>query len=316
MEPARFDSLTRSAANRRDLLTRLGLGGLAAALAANLGVRRASAQTVSCSLDLRASVRLGPSAGIPLMPSATQAGSVAGTLQLGIAGDGSLETAEFLLTDGTSLPVTGQAIGHQLAVRVALDDLRSLVLQGVAQQPLRICEGSIDGSLIGPTDGDLGDFHAMAISGGGESASSGIAAPAATSATTDSVATSTPTTIANPTPSPTAECLPLGNLELCGDRNCGPRDDGCGGIVDCGGCLPGEKCGSFQVCCTPLTAAEYCTPEQCGLWAEPCGDLVDCGGCDAGYECPAGACCGATGTGCFVGSECCSGSCSMLNGCN
>ena len=143
MDPVRFDSLTRSAANRREVVTKLGLSGMAAALAAGFGVRRASAATVACSLDLRAYVRLGPSAGVPLTAAATQAGSIDGTLQLAITDDGTLEGTAFILADGTSLPVVGQAIGHQLAVRVALDELRTLVLQGVAQQSLLTCQGPL-----------------------------------------------------------------------------------------------------------------------------------------------------------------------------
>lgn len=317
MEPARFDSLTRSAANRRDLLTRLGAGGLAAGLLAAFGFRRPLEAQGACSLDLRAFVRLGPSAGVPLVPTATQAGSIEGSLELTIVGDGSIENAVFVLGDGTSLPVTGQAIGYQLAVRVALDEQRTLVLQGVAEQPLSSCQGAIDGSLIGPTEGDLGDFHA-ALAGGDVGNSPGAASTEASSAGAAPAPVTAPETslpTPTPVPIPPSGCEPLGPADVCTLGSCGPYDDGCGGFVNCPTCLPTELCTDGK-CCTPQSAFEFCSPGQCGVWTEPCGTGVECGDCPIGFSCVSLNCCGNPGQGCSVGSDCCSGSCSMLNGCN
>lgn len=321
MDPARFDSLTRSAANRREVVSKFGVGGLAAALAAGLGVRRASAQTVACSLDLRASVRLGPSAGTPLIPAATQMGSIEGTLQLAIAGDGSLESAAFVLADGTSLPVAGQAIGHRLSVRIAMDADRTLVLQGVAQDPLRTCQGQIDGSLIVPAEGDLGDFHAEltgAVTGIPTEAAINSATTTLEGPTAPALAPTSAPDVPSPTPSPTAVCLPFGPAEVCVFGICGQHNDGCGGVIDCGNaaCAADAVCVRGS-CCVGSSAATVCGDDRmCGFWINECDLDVDCGGCEGGFTCVDRYCCGAPGIGCLVGGDCCSGSCSMLNGCN
>lgn len=265
------------------------------------------------SAGLRAARSLG---GIPLIPAATQAGNIEGTLQLTIGGDGSLENAAFMLVDGTSFPVTGQAIGQQLAIRVALDELRTVVLQGVAEQPLSICQGAVDGSLIGPAEGDLGDFHAIAagqaVSGAAESAASDTEV-FVTPAEASSLPAPSPTSPV-PAPSPTAECLPLGPAEVCVYPLCGMQSDGCGGFVDCG---HGECDEGFQVCfegeCCNFT--EPCFSGMCGQMIS-CGEIINCPECPDDKFCIENVCCSPPGAQCFVGGECCSGSCSMLNGCN
>lgn len=316
MDPARFDSLSRSAANRREVLARLGTGGLAAGLLAALGFRRPVTAQVACSVDIRAYVRLGPSAGIPLVPGATQAGSVEGSLEMTIAGDGLLENAVFILADGTSMPAVGQAIGHQLAVRVALDELRTLVFQGVSQQPLRVCQGPVDGSLIGPTEGDLGDWRGI-FSGSGTADTGSTTGSEATSSVLESTAVPlVPTLEPTVAPTPTSACIPFTKEQVCGPLKCGNVDDGCGGTLDCGDpCTAiGATC-VLNSCCTPFTEEEYCLG-RCGPIAGICGDTLYCGSCAEGSTCVAEHCCGSPGTACMVGGDCCSGSCSMLNGCN
>lgn len=324
MDAGQFDSLTRSAANRRQLLARLSAGGVGAALWAVLGPRRITAAQVTCSLELRATVRLGPSAGIPLVANATEAGALSGTLEMTISDDGALSDAAFLLVDGTSLPVVGQAVGHQLAARVALSDGTELVVQGVGEQPLQDCSGRVDGSLVGPGEGDLGDWHAI---GAGRAASDvGAAGPSLVSVTSaaaaPTVTTPEPTPISLvPTtgPTPTAVCLPLGPSEVCDPGSCGSRDDGCGGTVECGLCVSPSLCFN-GACCNPGYWETICNGNvRCGYWDDGCGSTVDCGSswCPSGFECSgnSGYCCGVAGQGCSVGSECCSGSCSPLNGC-
>jgi hypothetical protein len=80
------------------------------------------------------------------------------------------------------------------------------------------------------------------------------------------------------------------------EAQCGTVGDGCGGTVDCGGCVPPEFCGgggyskcggagpspdaSVIIICTPATCqAEGYT---CGVYGDGCGGVLECGPCDAG----------------------------------
>jgi hypothetical protein len=88
-----------------------------------------------------------------------------------------------------------------------------------------------------------------------------------------------------------ARCVPL----TCAAQNidCGPAGDGCGGVIDCGGCPGSSTCGGGGVrgkCgppgnCTP----ESCTQQhlECGPAGDGCGGLIDCGTCAIG-TCGAG----------------------------
>lgn len=83
MDDRAFDQLSRAMARglpRRQLLARLGAGGLGAALFGTIGNAPAraaapAAQAATCQLDLVANVRLGTSAGTPI------SGSVPGELR-------------------------------------------------------------------------------------------------------------------------------------------------------------------------------------------------------------------------------------------
>ncbi len=301
MDGDRFDLLARSAADRRQIVRWWGAGGFMAAVAAAFGVRRTAAEDIPCTLQVRAAVRLGPSAGALLSSGATEPGHLDGDLQVTIAADGALANAVFEIADGSRLPVSGSAVGHQIGLRIELDAERSLVLQGVGGHPVATCEGRFDGSLVGPGDGDLGDWHALAIS-----------APAAlVSETTPAGSEALP----SPTATQNPACVPRTKEQECVGDSCGTRSDDCGGTIDCGdNCAASGRVCAFGLCCRPLSAAEYCLG-RCGPIAGLCGDILECGGCGEGQMCVAEQCCGAPGAGCMVGSECCSGSCSMLNGC-
>jgi hypothetical protein len=66
--------------------------------------------------------------------------------------------------------------------------------------------------------------------------------------------------------------------------SCGTVGDGCGNMLDCGSCPPGETCGGGGpgVCgkmpCAPLTCASL--GFECGTWGDGCGGTLDCGTCD------------------------------------
>jgi len=93
---------------------------------------------------------------------------------------------------------------------------------------------------------------------------------------------------------PDGGCVPLTCAKLGYD--CGPAGDGCGGLLDCGGCDAGScggggkpsVCGTGTSSCKPATCATL--GYDCGPAGDGCGNLLQCGGCDAGV-------CGAAGPG-------------------
>lgn len=68
---------------------------------------------------------------------------------------------------------------------------------------------------------------------------------------------------------------------------CGPIPDGCGGLVQCGGCASGESCLEGGVCsdldCIPTTCEAQ--GAECGLKADGCGAVLNCGPCPEGQGC-------------------------------
>jgi hypothetical protein len=168
MDGPAFDEFSRALARgvpRRQVLARLGAGGLGAGLLAAIGVERTrsalpAAQDDTCRLTLVANVRLGPSAGALL--AGTTPGELRGDLEFAIGDDGVVDSARLRLADGTEFPVVGQVTGRavHLPVEVAAD--RTLILVGTAAQDLSDCTGPVDGLLTGPQPGDLGDWHATA----------------------------------------------------------------------------------------------------------------------------------------------------------
>lgn len=85
-------------------------------------------------------------------------------------------------------------------------------------------------------------------------------------------------------PAPPA-CVPLG-IETCGQDECGLRSDGCGGLIDCGGCEGGAHCSSAGICvegCTERTCAS--AGYECGLHSDGCAGVIDCGTCDGNARC-------------------------------
>ena len=85
-------------------------------------------------------------------------------------------------------------------------------------------------------------------------------------------------------PAPPA-CVPR-SAESCGETECGPRSDGCGGVVDCGGCDGGAYCAPTGVC-LPSCSAISCASAayECGLHSDGCSDVIDCGTCAGNARC-------------------------------
>jgi len=74
------------------------------------------------------------------------------------------------------------------------------------------------------------------------------------------------------------------------NANCGAVADGCGGILQCGNCPPGQTCGGGGMpnrCggtgCTPRTCQD--ANANCGAVADGCGGVIQCGTCTAPDTC-------------------------------
>jgi hypothetical protein len=93
-------------------------------------------------------------------------------------------------------------------------------------------------------------------------------------------------------PRPPPTCTPRTCEES--DAHCGLIGDGCGGIVDCGLCPPGQacgvggpnQCGDPPAGCQPKTCQEQ--NAGCGQVADGCGGLLECGTCPEGETCGGG----------------------------
>ncbi len=75
-----------------------------------------------------------------------------------------------------------------------------------------------------------------------------------------------------------------GCKKTCEADDCGPIADGCGQLIECGGCVAPQTCGGGgeaskcggEAACEPKTCEEL--GKQCGIHADGCGDVVDCWG--------------------------------------
>jgi hypothetical protein len=83
------------------------------------------------------------------------------------------------------------------------------------------------------------------------------------------------------------------------DKSCGQVPNGCGGLIDCGGCLDGQECGleSANVCgtiptCQPTAVNTACSG-KCGVVPDGCGGTYTCGAGNGGVSCSGDEFCGA-----------------------
>ena len=86
-------------------------------------------------------------------------------------------------------------------------------------------------------------------------------------------------------------CTPKTCAEL--GLQCGPAGDGCGGLIQCGDCPPGETCGGGgmpgtcgNLTCTPQTCAGL--GAECGPVGDGCGAVLQCGDCTPPKTCGGG----------------------------
>lgn len=90
---------------------------------------------------------------------------------------------------------------------------------------------------------------------------------------------------------PPPSCAPATCAEA--GAECGAIADGCGGVLECGGCSNGESCGgggAANVCgtaCAPVTCEG--AGKNCGTMPDGCGGTVECGTCGEDEVCGGGA---------------------------
>src|SRR5436190_22600709 len=146
-------------------------------------------------------------------------------------------------------------------MRVDLGKQSSLVLEGVGEHTLRGCKGAVDGGLIGPAEGDLGDWHAVVTK--------------RTAANTSADATTT------------ASGSGSGGQSNSGDSSGDVSAGACGG----GTCAAGQVW-YLNTCCNPLTTCppgtrSTATPDFCG-GVLPCSNPTVC---QPGWVCYQTLCC-------------------------
>ncbi len=116
---------------------------------------------------------------------------------------------------------------------------------------------------------------------------------------------------------PDGGCLARGCTEQ--GIECGPAGDGCGGLLDCGGCDAGSCGGGGKLgrCGAPACTRRTCVEAGagCGEVGDGCGGLIDCGGCappafcgggGVGNQCGVGPGALDAGWGCHASSDCAS----------
>jgi hypothetical protein len=356
MDPKQFDAFSRKLADgvsRRQAVTRFGVAGLLAGLTSALGRERmagaasaAQADALSvCLLEIVATIRLGPSAGVIIEGNVP--GELRGELSFPLAPDGAIDNGRLRLEGGAEFPVVGQTTGRALDLRVDIAPDQTIILVGTASQRLSQCTGDVDGLLTGPRVGDLGDWHATGtLVGGGEgpppTATAGAApgVPAATStpsgaptatapagATATSTATATATATATPTgtptPAPTETPTPA-PTETPTPQPPTPTPVVCPtGTADCGGvCIDLQtdvnNCGACgNVCPEAQPGFDVgCAAGNCFFMREPaCAEgLTSCNGvCVNRQTDPAN--CGLCGSVCAAGEICFGGQCARDNRC-
>jgi hypothetical protein len=142
-------------------MRRLGGGGLGAVLLGSLGGRTAVAQGGTpaagalpsglCLFPFAVAVRQGPDAGT----------TYEGALALVVGSDGAVDQGSFQTADGQQMTVVGQVTGRAVNLQFATSDGKHLYGVGTAEKTLAAGEcaaGHIGGPLVGPGEGDTGDW--------------------------------------------------------------------------------------------------------------------------------------------------------------
>jgi hypothetical protein len=310
MDAGRFDSLSRSLANRRSRRS-LGAGGLAAGLLTAFGAERANAATGDCSLRISAKTSAGPHKNT----------TYAGTLTMTIDQKGAIDSGVFKTDDGVSHPLVGQAVGRALNLRIALADGKTLALAGTADLDLILCRGDVSGTFGGPGDTDIGMWRTVNAAGTTTN-SSGSANGASGSGSGGSPSDNSGTGTTSDGGDNSGGGATTGSGCDAGQSLCdGQCVDLQTDLNNCGRC--GFWCGSGLVCTAGVCVDPGCGNDpQTGAALTLCTgvciniatDSSHCGSCDnactSGAQCVNGACtCAPDGSPCTYPSDCCADTC-------
>ncbi|MBA2519349.1 MAG: hypothetical protein H0V24_06765 [Chloroflexia bacterium] len=321
MDADRFDLLTKSIAtpaNRRRALGLTAGGFLGAFLRGDAPV---AAQRTTCTLEFVTAVRQGPSASQLLTDDAALPGEARGELSFSLSASGALEDGVLRLSDGTDLPVVGQATGNSLQMRIDAGQGIVFVAIGVGEQDVAACQGAINGIMSGPQAGDLGDWQAVALGQGTATSTGGgnTGGPATGSANRPAGGQGPPAPPAIPPSSSSATRTCPANQTSCSGTCVNLSSD----LNHCG------ECGA--VCESRLVAVEcrngVCEGSSCENGLTFCGaadgcrdttqDIDHCGGCQqpcVNADCAGGVCIGEPDPDqCGVGLSDCGGVCVDLD---
>lgn len=108
-----------------------------------------------CLFDISGTTNLGPNAGQVFQ----------GTLSLSIGPDGAIDSGTLQLSDGTTVPLVGQAIGRAIRLRIGADPEQAVTFTGSGIFPLDQCTGDLTGAFVGPDLQDIGVWIATARAG-------------------------------------------------------------------------------------------------------------------------------------------------------
>ena len=169
-----------------------------------------------------------------------------------------------------------------------------------------------------PACGARSDLGVGGAFGDAPAATTGVSTSvgSVTAGSTNTHSSNTAVSVSSAMSSSSTGCHPTSCLTLAFD--CGTADDGCGGTLDCGTCMPPQWCGgsgSPNVCgwhlCTPKTCQQLGL--DCGAAPDGCGGELSCGTCPVGKTCGGGGmpnvCCLDGGTQCANAADCCTHNC-------
>lgn len=108
-----------------------------------------------CVLTIDATVELGASAGQ----------SFQGTLSISVGPDGAIDSGTLQFSDGTSVPVVGQATGRSIRLRAGSAPDTTITFVGSAVFPVEQCSGDFAGAFVGPGLQTIGAWAATGSTG-------------------------------------------------------------------------------------------------------------------------------------------------------
>ncbi len=307
MDPRRFDAWSKALATRGTRRNAMAAGS-GAALLGLLGLPPRSRAQVStgrgedgvCRMTFTSTARIGPS-----VDGGTNA-PIAGLLEFTV-GEGSVTEGQLSLETGEQHPVTGNATGRYLSLRIEIGDT-VLTAIGAGERNARSCVGAFSGPTSGPREGDLGDWQAFAEDSGitPESGSSTTSNPSGASNSSGSSDASSGNASSGGSGSGSSSQPTAAASTSCTNTCTSPR------VIDPASC--DCVCSSGRVECGPICCYEngICQDAATGQCACPV-DYQLCGDVCVSTRCPFNttfndATCSCSNV-CGVDSICCNGSC-------